>query len=346
MKNLWMPPVAIGALILAGCAPAPSETPAANTTPNEKPKTAVSGPGPVTGQLKVALLTPGPVSDAGWSAMAFQGLKGIKAKFNAEVSNEEASGGKIRDALRSYAQEGYNLVIGHGFEYNEPSVEIAKDFPNTVFVSSSGGGTAPNAGAFRFYLEQGFYLAGAMAGSMSKSGKIATVAIGGIPSIDSTLKAFVAGAKAAKPTIEVIEIKIESDKDVAAAKRSTAEAIKQGADFVIHQANAAAQGVFDACKEGNALAFGANLDQNENSSGIVVASAYIDAKPAFMDLAEKVMKGEYTGAVTLYGMDKGAIQFKVNPALAGKVTPEAMTLVEQMRADMISGKLVAPKDDF
>jgi basic membrane lipoprotein Med (substrate-binding protein (PBP1-ABC) superfamily) len=65
-----------------------------------------------------------------------------------------------------------------------------------------------------------------------------------------------------------------------------------------------------------------------------------------MDLAEKVMKGEYTGAVTLYGMDKGAIQFKVNPALAGKVTPEAMTLVEQMRADMISGKLVAPKDDF
>ena len=66
--------------------------------------------------------------------------------------------------MRTYAQQGYSLVIGHGFEYNKPGVEVAKDFPDTVFVSSSGSETAKNAGALRFYLEQGCYLAGFVAG--------------------------------------------------------------------------------------------------------------------------------------------------------------------------------------
>ena len=109
------------------------------------------------GSFKVALVTPGPVSDSGWNAMAYQGLEALKTDMGAETANQEASGPKVRDAMRQYAQDGYGLVFGHGYEYNEPGVELAKDFPETVFVSSSGGKTAANAGAFRFYLEQGCY---------------------------------------------------------------------------------------------------------------------------------------------------------------------------------------------
>src|SRR5579859_1911583 len=66
--------------------------------------------------LKVALLTPGPVNDAGWSAMAYSGLMAIKDQTGAEVSQEEASGeARIKDSMRTYAQKGYNLIFGHGY---------------------------------------------------------------------------------------------------------------------------------------------------------------------------------------------------------------------------------------
>lgn len=306
-----------------------------------------SGDQPKASDFKVALLTPGSINDAGWSAIAYAGLKEVEGQMNATVSNEEATGSKIKDSMRSYAQEGYQLVFGHGYEYNAPAMEIAKDFPKTVFVSSSGGQTADNVGAFRFYLEQGFYLAGFVAAKMSKSGVIATVALNGIPSIDSTLKAFEAGAKSVNPKIKVINMKLASDKDTAAAKQSTLEAINQGADFVIHQANAAAQGVFNACKEHPGVyAFGANSDQNANESGVVLASAVIVAKPAFLALAESVKAGTYKGSIQLYGMEKGAVDFVWNPALLKGVSADLQNELGVEMGKIKSGKIVVPKDEF
>lgn len=298
------------------------------------------------GAFKVALLTPGPVSDSGWSALAFEGLKAIESDLGAQVANQEATGSKIKDAMRAYAGDGYGLVIGHGYEYNEPGVEVAADFPNTVFVSSSGDKTAANAGAFRFHLEQGFYLAGMMAGSMTKTGTVAMIGGPNVPSIVSTFKAFRAGAEAVKPGIEVIETFTGSNDDVAAAKKATETAIDQGADFVIHQANAGAQGVFNACKEKGVYAFGANEDQNANPSGIVIASAIIVARPAFIELAKQVKEGKYKGHVQLMGMEDGAIDFVFNPDLSDKVPADVLAKIEAARADIKLGKLVVPKDEF
>lgn len=300
---------------------------------------------PITGDFKVALITPGPVSDAGWSAMAYEGLKGIQAATGAKIANEVAGGAKIKDSMRSFAQDGYQLIIGHGFEYNEPAIELSKDFPDTVFVSSSGGKFTRNAGAFRFYLEQGFYLAGILAAEMTKTGKIATVGIDTIPSIVSTFKAYEAGAKSVKPDIQIIRMSLAMNTDIQAAKQAALSAIDQGADVLIHQANAAAQGVFDAAKEKGVYAIGANLDQNSNSSGAVLASATIVAKPAFIALAEEVKAGKHKGGIQLFGMKEGAIDFIMNPALAGKVTPEAMQKVESARKEIEAGKLVVPKDN-
>jgi basic membrane lipoprotein Med (substrate-binding protein (PBP1-ABC) superfamily) len=278
--------------------------------------------------------------------MAYDGLQGIKTEMGAEVNNQEAGGPQIKDAMRSYAQKGYNLIFGHGFEYNEPAVEVAKDFPNTAFVSSSGGATSANVGAFRFYLEQGFYLAGLLAGTQSKSGVVAMVGGPDVPSIRSTFKAFKAGAEAAKPTIKVEEVFTGSGNDIALAKQATLSVIAKGADFVIHQANAAAQGVFDACKEKGVYAFGANADQNANESGAVIASATIVAKPAFLELAKQVKDGTFKGAIVLMGMDKGTIDFVINPKLKDKVTPEAVKAVEDAKKKILSGELTVPKDEF
>lgn len=304
-----------------------------------------TGPTP-SAKLKVALLTPGPVSDSGWSAMAYDGLTAIKEELGAEINNREATGTEIKDALRTYAQQGYNLVFGHGYEYNEPSIEVAKDFPNVAFVSSSGGKTAANVGAFRFYLEQGFFLAGMLAADMSKTGKVAMIGGDDVPSIRSTFKAFAAGARQENPKVQVIEVFTKSGSDIAKAKQATLNAISQGADMVIHQANAAAQGVFDACKERKVYAFGANSDQNGNASGVVMASAAIVARPAFLTLARQVKDGKFKGGILLQGMDSGAIVFLVNPDLKPIIPQAVLGRVNEAMEKIKTGQLVVPKDEF
>ncbi len=300
---------------------------------------------PIDGKLKVALLTPGPVSDSGWNAMAFDGLKAIESELGAEVSHQVATDAGIKDAMRTFAGDGYNLVLGHGFEYNEPENQVAPDFPNTVFVSSSGGKTSANAGAFRFYLEQSFYLCGYLAGKLSKSGTVAMIGGPEVESIKSTFKGFAAGAKAANPQIKVIEKFTGKESDTAAAKLATLQAISEGADFVIHQANAAASGVFQACEEKKVFCFGANLNQNAESAQ-VIASAVIVAKPAFVSLAKKVKSGEYTGAVELMGMKEGAVDFIVSPSHSGDIPDSIRKQLDNLIAEIILGRLEVPMDKF
>lgn len=337
MKLIALAPI-LGIGILAGCV-------GKDATNEVKPE--MDGPSPLgVRQIKVALLTPGSISDAGWSAMAYDGLKSIEAELGAKISNREATGTKIRDEMRAYAQDGFDLIIGHGFEYNEVGVELSKDFPDTVFLSSSGGKTSANAGAIRFYLEQGFYLSGMLAAEMSKTGKLAMIGGPDVPSIRSTFKAFRAGAKAANPKIEVQEIFTNKDSDIAAAQQATLKAIDAGADMVIHQANAGAQGVFDACKARGVYAFGANLNQNDNTSGVVLASPIIVAKPAFLSIARQVLEKTYKGNVALVGMDHGGIDFIINPKLQSKIPDAVLTKISEIKKKLIDGELVVPKDNF
>jgi len=298
-------------------------------------------------KLKVALITPGPVTDAGWNAMAYDGLNAIKDSMGAEVENEEASGEqKIKDSMRSYAQKGFDLVFGHGYEYNAPAAALGADFPKTVFVTSSGDKTGPNVGAFRFELEQGFYLAGMVAAKMDKTNNVAMIGGDNVPSIQSTFDAFEAGAKAVKPGIKVQRQFTGNGTDPALAKTATLQAIAQGADFVIHQANNAAPGVFEACKEKNVYAFGANADQNDDPSGMVIGSAVIVAKPAFLALAKEVAAGTYKGSVRKFGMDTGAIDYVFNPKLLDKVPADVQKLVTDTEAKIKSGDVKVPERQF
>ncbi len=332
----------VAGLVMAGCSGGSEQQ-----TANQTSTGSSAGQGET---FKVALLTPGPVSDSGWNALAYDGLQAIKSSMNAQVDTEPVEDpAKIKDAMRSYAQHGYNLIFGHGFEYNEPAIAVAKDFPDTVFLSSSGGKTAPNVGAFRFYLEQGCYLEGMLAARMSKTGAIGSVAAVDVPSIKSTIQAFEAGARAANSSIKIIPtvyLGQGMDTDPARAKQATEQVIAQGADFVIHQANAAAQGVFDACKEKGVWALGTNLNQNDNSSGVVIASSVINAKPAFLDVAQQVKDKKFKGSIVLMGMDKGAIDFVLNPKLSEKVPEDVQRLLEATKDKIVAGSLVVPKIEF
>lgn len=339
MKH-WIAAAVFGTLLVgcSGGAQAPDTGGQPVVTPSATP--ARSGP------FRVALLTPGPVSDAGWSALAYDGLQAIKSELGAEVNNQEARDAQIEGAMRSYAQQGYDLVLGHGYEYNAPGVKVAKEFPKTVFVSSSGGEKAANAGAFRFAMEECFYVAGFMAGKLTKTGTVAAIGGPEVPSIKSTFKAFEAGAKAARPDVKVLQPFTGQNADIAAAKQATLAAIGQGADYVIHQANAGAQGVFDACKEKRVMAFGANLNQNDNPSGVVMASAIINARPAFLALAKQVKDGVYKGEIVATTMKSGAVDFVINPRHKAHVSAEVAKAVEDTKQRILNGDLKVPRDEF
>ena len=330
--------LAVGTVI--GCGNEAPETPVGSTVKSMTP--------PKPGEeFQVALLTPGTVYDSGWNALAYAGLQEIEKQMHASVTNKESKGADIVDDMRTYGRKKFSLVFGHGFEYNEPAMKVAKDFPDTVFVTSSGGGTAKNVGAFRFELEQGFYVAGYLAGLQTRTGIIGSVSVQNYPSIVSTLKAFEAGAKAANPGLKVLPpVYFGTEGDVTAAKQATEKIIAAGADIVIHQANSAAQGVFDACKEKSAIAFGSNADQNSNNSGVVLGSATIVAKPAFLDLAQQVKDHKFQGGVVKFGMDKGAIDFVLNPKMTVRVPLNQQQKIKQVMEDIKAGKIVVPEDKF
>lgn len=297
--------------------------------------------------LKVALITPSPVNDSGWSAMAYRGLMGIKEELGAETQNVVASSPQdIKDAMRSYAQKDFDLIIGHGYEYNALGLEVAKDFPKSVFVSSSGDKTAENVGTFRFYLEQGTYVLGMVAAKMSKTGVLGMVGGPDVPSIDSTFMAFEAGAKSVRPDIKVLKQYTGSNDDVGAAKQQTLAFISQGADYIIHQANAAAGGVFEACKERGVFAFGTNSDQASAAPDTVLASAIIEAKPVFIELAREVKEGKFKAEVRVRGMADGAVAVVWNPALESKVPEDVKKLADETIKKIIAGEIVVPKKQF
>lgn len=298
-------------------------------------------------EFRVALLTPGPVNDSGWSAIAYDGLLGIQEVIGAKINNVVAvTPQEIKDNLRSYAQEGFDLIIGHGFEYNQHNMEIAPDFPKTVFVSSSGSETAPNVGTFRFYMEQAMYVAGVVAGKMTKSNIVGMVGGPEVPSIDSTFDAFEAGVHAVNPSCKVLRAYTGSGEDVGAAKQQSLAFIDQGADFLVHQANAAAQGVFEACKERGIFAIGTNSDQSSAAPDTVLLSAVIVARPAFIQLAEDVRSGKYKGEIRLTGMSEGAVDVRWNERLKSKVPPDVLQVAAETIEKIRSGKLVVKKREF
>lgn len=328
------------ALLMAGCTGGGQES----ETPPSAPATRHS---PIEGTLKVALLTPSSVNDSGWSALAYRGLQAIAQETGAEVKNAVAiQAADVKDLMRTYGQQGFHLVIGHGYEYNQHGIDIGKDFPKTFYVSTSGSQISSNVGCLRFYLEQGMYVLGAVAAKMSKTGVIAMVGGPEVPSIASTFDGFEQGAKDTRKDIKVLRAFTGSNDDIGKAKAQTLAAIDQGADFVIHQANAAAQGVFEACRERKVFAFGTNSDQASAAPDVVLASAVIVAEPVFVNLAKSIKEGSYVPSVQLVGMEDGAVAVVWNPQLQSRVPADVLEMANELVRKITSGELKVTKREF
>jgi len=296
-----------------------------------------------TNQFRVALLSPGPVSDAGWNAAAYEGLQRIEKELNAPISQiETKSPSEFEEAFRDYARQGYALVFGHGFEFQDAAAAVAPEFPKTVFITTSGNTVRPNVAPMVFELEHATYLAGVMAALMSKSGKLGAVGGMEIPPVVSTFEAFAAGARSVKPEIKFTRSYIGNWEDVGAAKQAALALMDQGHDFLIHNADAAAAGVFQAAGERNVFVFGTNKNQNDIDPQHVIASCVSNIPAAFVEMAQLVRDGRFEGKIYRLGMPAGVVSFELNAKLQSRIPPEVLTRIEEIRKQIVAGTIQVP----
>lgn len=302
--------------------------------------------------LRAALLTAGPVSDAGWYAGAYEGLMMLRDSMGAEVSHQQTrTPAEFDEAFDSYAAAGYDLVFAHGFEYQDAAVRAGARFPDVTFVVSGGGKVAENVVPLIFTLEEGTYLAGMVAAGMSATGTLGMVGGVAIPPVQGTFRAFEAGAHAVNPDARVLESFIGNWDDVGAAKEAAIAQLRRGADVLVHNTDAASFGIFQAVREAveagdRVWAIGMNNDQNEVAPEVTLGSAVIDIPGAFLEAARAWQTGTLGGAPLYTGLRDGVIDFVVNPALAAVIPDALLARVDAARAGIRDGSLRVPRVPF
>jgi basic membrane protein A and related proteins len=295
------------------------------------------------GGMKVGLVTPGSVADAAWNSGAYQGLLRIRDSLGVQVSHVEArTPAEQGEALRAYAAQGYNLVFAHGFEFQDLAERVSESYPHTVFIVTSGRRSKLNVSPLIFRLEEASYLAGMVAGHLTKSNVLGF--IGGIelPPIKAAYQGWVNGARSVNPRIESRAVYLNSFDDVAAGREAALALIEAGADVFHHNADAAALGLFQTVKERSGVwVFGANTDQSSLAPGHVPGSAVIDLPHAFLLVATEVKDGSFAPHVEVFGLKSQVVKYVSDTALARLVPPPLQARIDAAADSIAKGTLIA-----
>jgi basic membrane protein A and related proteins len=289
--------------------------------------------------FQVALLTPGPVTDQSWNAGAFNGLRAIKDSLGASTSHiQTRTPAEFEENFRQYGARGYDLVFGHGFEFQEAALRVAPEYPNTVFVTTSGNSTAANVAGMNFAFEDASYLAGMVAGTMTRSGTLGVIGGTELPPVKASFLAFEAGARSVRPDVRVVTSYIGNWDDVSAGKEQALAQIRRGADVVFQNADAAGLGVFQAARENPGVyVVGSNSNQNGIAPEVTLGSVVIDLPRAFLLVAREVKEKRFTPRVVQMGMPQGVVSLVLNPALEAKVPASTRAAMDSVGALLRAG---------
>lgn len=306
-----------------------------------------------TAEFKVGLVTPGAINDGGWSQSAYQGLKDIEKGLNAKVSNSVAgSANEAFAAFRLYAGDNYNVVIGHASEWFDPkTLEIAQANPKTTFLISGSERAQGNLLGVRFLLEDAAYVCGQIAAGMTRSGTMGCVGPKEVPVIESTFYAFKCGAESVRKDIKVQVVWTNDWADVARAKERTKILLEQGADFIFHNCNDGAPGVFQAVQEkrkqgGDVYVFGSNADQNAQADDAILASAVLDIPAAYLNVVKNVRDGKAKIEPQFLGLPEGIVWMAYNPKLQDKIPADIRKLADATVEKIRTRELKVPRRDL
>jgi basic membrane lipoprotein Med (substrate-binding protein (PBP1-ABC) superfamily) len=299
-------------------------------------------------RFRVALLTPGPISDRSWNGGAYDGLLRIRDSLGADVSHiQTKTPAEFEENFRQYGAQGYDLVFGHGFEFQEAALRVAPDYPSTKFVTTSGNTVRENVAGMVFNMEDASFLAGIIAAHLSRTGIVAAIGGTEFPPVKSSFDAFEAGVRATRPDVEVRTAYLGTWDDASAGKEQALALIDRGADVIFQNADAAGLGIFTAARErGNVYVFGTNSNQNDVAPTVVIASVVIDLPHALLSVAREVEEGRFAGRVIRLGGAEDVVSLVMNPALGTAIPSRARAAVDSVSRLMREGRFSAPRHAF
>lgn len=295
------------------------------------------------GDLKIALLLPGPINDQSWNATNYAGLEACNKQLGTHmeyIENVQAS--DFESTFRNYAERGYDLVMAAGTQFDEAANKVAKDYPDTTFcvvngLQSDGANVAP------VYPKEyeASYIAALIAGDVTKDGQFAT--IGGFPNklmkqlLDVYEQVAVEKAKARGiADASATRAFANSWDDVALGKQMAETMIDKGADTLFVYANQVGLGSIQAAKEKGVKFIGFSGNQNDVAPGTVVASVVYDFKTLYIWAVQQYYDGTLTGGkVHEAGINEGIF----NPVYTDQITDATKKDVEAGIADFKAGKV-------
>jgi len=336
------------ALILGACG-APAEPAATEAPVVPEAPAATEEPAPMEEPVaeepfRVAVVMPSAINDLAFSQSMYDALLRIQEEmggaemFEIVYSENMFVVDDAAAAIRDYASQGFNLVIGHGSQYGSSLQEIAPDFPETSFAWGTTVDTfgLPNVFAYEAASDQGGYVNGVLAASLTTSKVIGVV--GPIETGDAKLyvDGFKAGVTATNPEIQVNVNYIGSFSDVALAAEAASTHISAGADVLTGTAQMVV-GAIGKAEEAEALWFGTQSNQTSLAPSIVVASQVYHWEVVLAQMLDLIKGGTLGGQSFVVDLANGGEVIEYNPDYT--VPAEVKTLADETIQGIIDGSI-------
>ena len=322
--------VSLALCLLAGCG-----------TSKTEPSGDAASPEATATVLKVALCVSGAINDQGWNQAAYEGAKKACEKYGYELSYTENLGtADIAAAYNDYASSGYNVIIGHGFEFGDPALEVAVNYPDVKFICTEADATADNVASYVMACEQTAYVEGIIAANMTKAGKVGSIGPMQGDSLVKIINGFEDGAKSVNPDIIVETAWTNSFTDTQIAQEAATAMIDDGVDVIKHCANACGTGAINAAVAAGIWVQGDSYDQSSLAPDSILDSALYNVDVVLDIALGSIANGTFKADVYNLGMKDGAVAVLLSDNLPDNVKEIAQKAID----DITSGALEVTRD--
>jgi simple sugar transport system substrate-binding protein len=318
---------------LVGCGkkeePAPAPAPAA-AAPASAAAPAKAEP------LKIAFAYVGPVGDAGWTYAHDLGRKAVEAEFGDKVKTSYVENvPEAADAERVFRQmvsDGNKLIFGTTFGYMDPMLKVAGDEKGVKFEHATGFKTSDNMRTYDSRTYEGAYLAGIVAGGMTKTDTLGVVGSIPIPEVIRNINSFTLGAQSVNPKIKTKVVWIGKWFDPPKEGEAAQSLINGGADVLFQNTDSTA--VLQTAEKNKKMAFGWDSDMSSFAKDSHLASAIINWGPYYKKAVKDVLDGTWKTTQEWWGVKEGAIDLV---AISDKVPADVKAKVDAARAGLKDG---------
>ncbi len=289
--------------------------------------------------FKVAFIYIGPPGDLGWTYEHDRGrLEAAKAfgdKVKLDYIENVPEGPDAERVIRQYAQDGYDMIFATSFGYMDPMFNVAKEFPKVKFEHCSGYKTAPNMSTYFGWIEEPRYLAGIIAGKMTKPGaKLGYVAAFPIPEVVRGINWFTLGVRSVNPKATVNVVWTNTWYDPVKEREAAVALLDAGCEVIAqHQDTTEPQ---KAAKERGKLSVGYDSDMGKFVGDSVLTSPMWNWSVYYKETIGAALAGTWKSHGYWEGMKAGVVQLA---PLSPKVPKDVVKLVDDAKAGILSGKL-------